>query len=68
MSIKAEGQEAVSRIVEIRSYFPKAGSLKAKEDYIADFKAAVLKLVAYLKTENNPAIVAELKPKLPALE
>lgn len=55
--MKAEGQEAVSRIIEIRGYFPKAGTLKAKEDYINDFKVSILKLVAYLKTESNQAIV-----------
>lgn len=32
--MKAEGQEAVSRIIEIRQYFPKAQSLQAKEDYV----------------------------------
>lgn len=31
--MKQEGQEAVARIIEIRGFFPKAGSLKAKEEY-----------------------------------
>ena len=48
--MKEEGQAAVSRILEIRAYYPKASSLKVKEDYAQDFKDSLLKLIAYLKT------------------
>ena len=47
--MKTEGQEAVSRIIEIREFFPKTNSITAKEDYVQDFKKSLLNLVAYLK-------------------
>ena len=57
----------MSKIVEIRNYFPKA-PLKAKKDYAEEFKDNLRKLIAYLKIETNMAYVSEISKKLPDLE
>ena len=38
MRSKIQGQNAISRIIEIREVFPKASTFKAKDEYANEFK------------------------------
>ncbi len=45
---KAEGQAAISRIIEIRQFYDKS-KLNNKKEYAAEFKQCIIKIVRYLK-------------------